>query len=65
MDTAFRADIIVEDALILELKATEIDNPLYARQLLTYLKLSGKEIGLVLNFNKLMLKEGIKRLVLG
>ncbi len=58
-----RADIIVGNQIIVELKATEKDNDLYAKQLLTYLKLSGLKLGLVINFNRLKLKDGISRII--
>ncbi len=58
-----RADIIVGSQIIVELKATENDNDLYAKQLLTYLKLSGLKLGLVINFNRLKLKDGISRII--
>ena len=63
VECGFRADIIVEDRIIVELKATESYNPLFAKQLLTYLRLSGKELGLVLNFNRPTLREGIERVI--
>lgn len=65
MPTAYRADIIVEDEIILELKATENDNPLYPKQLLTYLRLYDKRLGLLINFNKDRLIDGLKRIVNG
>lgn len=58
-----RADIIVGSQIIVELKATEKDNDLSAKQLLTYLKLSGLKLGLVINFNRLKLKDGISRII--
>lgn len=61
LNTTYRADIIVEDEIIVELKATEQDNPLYARQLLTYLRITNKKIGLLINFNKHRLIEGVER----
>jgi GxxExxY protein len=57
-------DIVVEDGLVLELKTTERLLPVHEAQLLTYLKLSGLRTGLLLNFNTLVLKDGIKRMVL-
>jgi GxxExxY protein len=57
-------DILVDDRLILELKAVERMDPLFEAQLLTYLRLSGIRIGLLLNFNVRLLKDGIKRMVL-
>ena len=63
VECAFRADIIVENKIIVELKVAENYSPLFAKQLLTYLRLSGKEIGLVLNFNRPTLREGIERVI--
>jgi GxxExxY protein len=60
----FRADIIVEDKLLLELKATDRIHPIHNAQLLTYLKLTGLKTGLILNFNTELLKNGIQRMVL-
>ncbi|MDE6448892.1 MAG: GxxExxY protein [Muribaculaceae bacterium] len=63
LNTAYRADIIVENEIILELKSTENDNPLYGKQLLTYLKISNKRLGLLINFNRVRLVDGLKRVV--
>lgn len=60
---AFRADLIVNDTLIIELKATARSDPVFARQLLTYLRLLQLLVGLVINFGAPTLKEGIKRVV--
>ena len=65
IDVAYRADIVVEDAIILELKSTDYDTPLFFKQLLTYLRVSGKNLGLLINFNKERLKDGIERVVNG
>lgn len=62
---ACRADIIVEDKIILELKASDKDNTLYSSQLYTYLKLTGMHLGLVLNFSRPRLIEGIERVING
>ena len=62
---ACRADIVVNDQIVLELKAREQYSGLYASQLLSYLKLSGLKLGLVFNFNQLKLKDGIERVVNG
>ena len=62
LDVGYRLDILVEDSVILELKAVEHMIPLFDAQLLSYLKLSGKRVGLLLNFNVTRLKDGIKRL---
>ena len=59
----YRADLIVENEIIIELKATENENKIHERQLLTYLRLSGKRLGLLLNFNREMLRGNIKRIV--
>lgn len=64
LDGGFRIDILVNDAVLIELKAVEKLLPIHDAQVLTYLKLSGKEIGLLLNFNTISLKQGIKRLAL-
>lgn len=64
IDTGFRLDLIVDDIVIVELKAVEQMIPLYDAQLLTYLKLVGRHLGLLINFNVPLLKHGIKRLVL-
>ena len=62
---AFRADLIVEDLLILELKSVEQMHPVYAKQLLTYLKLTGKRLGLLINFNTKLIRDGITRVANG
>ena len=63
IDTSFRADIIVENTIIIELKATEKETSLYSKQLLTYLKLSGLPVGLLINFNRERLIDGLHRIV--
>ena len=63
MGTAYRADIIVENEIILELKSTINDSPLYFKQLLTYLRLSNKRLGLLINFNNVLLRDGLHRVV--
>jgi GxxExxY protein len=63
LDCGFRADIIVEEAVLLELKAVERLLPIHDAQLLTYLKLCGHRVGLLLNFNATSLRHGIRRLV--
>jgi GxxExxY protein len=64
LDQGFRADIIVEQPVILEIKAVEQIVPLHASQMLTYLRLSGCRIGLLMNFNSVTLKQGLRRFVL-
>jgi len=63
LDAGYRIDLIVEDLVIIEIKAVEAILPIHEAQLLTYLKLSGKKLGLLINFNSIRLKHGIKRLV--
>ena len=62
LDCGYRLDIIVEGRLILELKACEVLLPIHQAQLLTYLKLTGLKVGLLINFNVPILKNGIKRI---
>jgi len=64
-DEGFRADIIVEGKVILELKSVEKLNPVHKKQLLTYLKLTGMKLGYVLNFGEALMKTGIVRLING
>ena len=59
-----RMDLVVEDAVVIELKAVEQLLPIHEAQLLTYLRLSGKRVGLLLNFNTALLRDGIKRMAL-
>jgi len=63
-DCGFRVDFLVEDKVILELKSVEQLLPIYEAQLLTYLRLLSKQVGLLMNFNEPILKKGIKRCVL-
>jgi GxxExxY protein len=63
LDCGYRLDVVVADELIVELKACENLEPIHEAQLLTYLKLTGIHVGLLINFNVPLLKEGIKRLV--
>lgn len=64
MDAGYRLDILVNDTVIIELKAVEALSPIYTAQILTYMKLSHKRYGLLINFNVKSLKEGIKRYIL-
>ncbi|MCK5076120.1 MAG: GxxExxY protein [Calditrichia bacterium] len=59
----FRIDILVEDVIVLELKSVERYEPVFEAQLLSYLKLGGYHIGLLINFNSKLLKDGIKRMI--
>jgi len=63
LDCAYRLDILVARKLVVELKACNSLEPIHEAQLLTYLKLTGLKVGLLINFNVPVLKEGIKRLV--
>ncbi|WP_018232680.1 GxxExxY protein [Thioalkalivibrio thiocyanodenitrificans] len=64
-DAAYRLDILVADRLIVELKAVENLQPLHLAQLLSYLRLSGLRLGLLINFNAPQLRHGIRRVVNG
>lgn len=63
LDAGYRIDMLVEDAVIVELKSIESLHPIHEAQVISYLKLSGKKIGLLINFNVKLLKGGIKRLI--
>ncbi len=63
LDIGYRTDLIVEHKLVLELKSVEALNDVHLAQLLTYLKLSGCKLGLLMNFNVAILKNGIRRVV--
>lgn len=60
-DDGFRIDLLVEELIIIELKSVEKVQPVHAKQLLTYLRLANKPLGLLINFNESMLKDGITR----
>lgn len=60
----YRIDLIVEDSVVLELKSVDRFDPVFEAQLLTYLRVTGKKVGLLINFNTRLLKDGIKRYVL-
>jgi GxxExxY protein len=62
LDAGYRIDLLVEDQIIVELKAIDRLLPIHEAQLISYLKLSGKKIGLLINFNVRLLRDGIKRL---
>lgn len=65
MNIDFRLDILVENSIVLEIKSVEQLLPVHEKQLLTYLKLTDKHLGLLVNFNESYLKRGIKRIVNG
>jgi GxxExxY protein len=64
LDCGYRLDIVVGEALILEIKAVEQLLPIHDAQILTYLRLSGHRVGLLVNFNTALLKNGVRRFVL-
>jgi GxxExxY protein len=64
LDCGYRLDLVVEETVVVELKCVEEISDLHKAQLLTYLKLSGKSVGLLLNFNVPVMKQGIQRMVL-
>ena len=63
LDCSYRIDLLVEDEIVVELKSVEQTLPVHSAQLLTYLKAANKQIGLLINFNVPVLKEGIRRIV--
>ena len=63
LDLGYRIGLLVDDAVVVELKAIDKLQPIHDAQLLSYLKLSGRKIGLLLNFHVLHFKDGIKRMV--
>jgi GxxExxY protein len=65
IDTGFRADLIVEDKVIVEVKSVEILAAVHKKQLLTYLRLVDKRLGLLINFHVALIKDGITRVVSG
>ena len=65
LDCGYRIDFLVSDLVVVELKAVEILLPIHQAQLLTYLKLGGWKLGLLINFHAPLLTKGIKRMVLG
>lgn len=62
IENAFRADILVEDCLLIELKSTETHSPVHAKQLLTYLRLMKLPLGLLINFGSASYKDGVRRI---
>lgn len=65
LDCSYRIDLLVNDELVIELKAMDAILPIHEAQVITYMRLGGWKVGLLLNFGLPMLKQGIKRLVLG
>jgi GxxExxY protein len=64
-ERGFRADLIVDDLVIIEVKAVEVKHAVHARQLLTYLKMTGKRLGAVVNFGLELFKDGFERVANG
>lgn len=65
LDIGYRIDIIIEDKFIVEIKAVESLNEVHLAQLLTYLKLTNCKLGLLINFNVKLLKDGVRRVING
>ncbi len=63
-EEGLRLDVLVEELVVVELKAVDEMNPVYQAQILSYLKLTGKRLGYLINFNVPLIKDGIKRLIL-
>jgi GxxExxY protein len=63
LDAGFRADLMIEDKLLIELKSVETVADIHYKQVQTYLKLTGCKLGLLINFNVVYLKDGIKRII--
>lgn len=63
-EEGFRLDVLIEDIVICELKAVDNMHPVWEAQILSYLKLSGKRLGFLINFNERYIKDGIKRIIL-
>jgi len=63
INSGLRLDMLVDNCLVVEVKAAEVVLPVHKAQLLTYLKLSGLKTGLLLNFNEVVLKDGLVRMV--
>jgi GxxExxY protein len=64
LDCGYRMDVVIENEVIVEIKATERIMPIHEAQMLTYLRLSGLHVGLLMNFNDVTLRNGLRRVVL-
>ena len=64
LDCGYRMDLVIDRQLVVELKSVDRLNPIHQAQLLTYLRLSGLRLGLLMNFNTVLLKDGLRRLML-
>lgn len=65
LDIGYRTDLVIENKLIVEIKSVEALNDIHLAQILTYLKLSGCKLGLLINFNSVLFKDGVKRIING
>ena len=65
MECGYRLDILVENKLVIEVKSVEAVHPIFLTQTLTYMRLGGYKLGLLINFNVILLKDGIKRIING
>ncbi len=65
LDCGYRTDLVVAESIVVEIKSVETVLPVHEAQLLTYLKLGGWRIGLLINFNVALLKEGVRRRIMG
>ena len=65
IDLGYRIDLIVENSVIVEIKCVDVIHPVHEAQLLSYMRLSGRQVGLLINFHVVHLREGIKRMVDG
>jgi GxxExxY protein len=63
IQSGYRLDLVVEDTIVVELKSVESIQPIHKKQLLTYVRLAGKPLGLLINFNEVLLRDGITRIV--
>jgi GxxExxY protein len=63
LEEPLRLDLLVEESVIVEVKAVEKMHPVFAAQMLTYLKLTGKRLGFIINFNVVVIRQGIKRMI--
>ena len=63
-DAGFRLDLLVDEKVIVEIKSVDDMNPVFEAQILTYLKMTNTRVGLLINFNESVIKNGIKRLIL-
>jgi len=64
LDCAYRMDLVIDGQLVVEIKSVDRLMPIHESQMLTYLKLSGHKVGLLMNFNAVVLKDGLRRVVL-